>query len=62
MRLLPSLNEWFLVTRYSSIVGFQHLICPLAELHTALAFHTIAYRDNDIETVKGDGLLYTINV
>ena len=34
----------------------------LAELHTSLAFHTIAYGDDDIKIVERDRLLNSINV
>ena len=40
----------------------QYAVGPLAELYAALALHTIAYGDNDIERIERDWFLYAINV
>ena len=40
---------------------FQYLVGPNAELCATLAFYTIAYRDNDIQGIKGNRLFYPIN-
>ena len=40
----------------------QNTVCPLAELYTSLAFHTIAYGDDDIKIVERDRLLNSISV
>ena len=40
---------------------FEDSIGPLAEFHTTLTLYAIAYGDDDIECIKGDRLLHTIN-